>query len=117
MLRNAGYIVAGVAATGEEALRIAVEKMPDLITNALKYAFPAGFEREAMLRISMSEDGGGNVELIVEDNGIGLPEGIAPGATSSLGLYIVPLPACQLNSAIALDRDNGTKYTLKFKKK
>ena len=50
----------------------------ELVTNAVKYAFPDG--REGTIRVSLrreEEQGGGTLAIAVRDDGVGLPESIA----------------------------------------
>ena len=58
---------------------------------------------------------GENLKLIIEDNGVGLPEHIDFRNTESLGLQLVITLVDQLNGNIQIDNTNGTKYTIIFK--
>jgi len=54
-------------------------------------------------------------ELIVSDNGVGIPEDVDFRKTESLGLRLVTiLGENQLNGKIDLDRSNGTEFKIKF---
>jgi two-component sensor histidine kinase len=64
----------------------------ELLTNCLKYAFPDG--RKGKVEIGLSRQGG-EVVLSVSDNGVGLPEGFAPGEGNGLGLRLAGLLADQ----------------------
>jgi two-component sensor histidine kinase len=66
----------------------------ELVTNAFKYAFPD--ERGGTVNVILQRVSDGKVELAVEDNGKGCPE----GAKEGLGSRIVRLLAQQLESAI-----------------
>ena len=56
-------------------------------------------------------------ELIVSDNGVGIPEDVDFRKTESLGLRLVTiLVENQLNGKIDLDRSNGTEFKIKFKR-
>ena len=58
------------------------------------------------------------VEFVVRDNGPGIPEDTDLKENQSLGmLLIVNLTEKQLDGTIAMDRENGTKITITFKKK
>jgi two-component sensor histidine kinase len=67
----------------------------ELVTNAFKYAFPD--ERAGTVNVILRRVNDGKLELTVEDNGKGCPE----GAKEGLGTRIVRLLAQQLESTIA----------------
>ncbi|KGD92094.1 histidine kinase dimerization/phosphoacceptor domain -containing protein [Rhizobium sp. YS-1r] len=69
----------------------------ELLTNALKYAYPAGTEGE--VRILLKRQGEDSVLLAVEDDGIGWREDDQPKGTG-LGSRIVKSMAATLGSAI-----------------
>jgi PAS domain S-box-containing protein len=85
----------------------------ELITNALKHAFPNG--RNGVLRIGLRRKKDGAVELKVADNGVGLPKNVDYRRAESFGLQIVALLAGQLEGILALDRKNGTAFTVVFR--
>ncbi|MDD1774075.1 MAG: ATP-binding protein, partial [Methanobacterium sp.] len=58
---------------------------------------------------------GEEYELIIKDNGMGLPIEFDLDKTKQLGLQIVKNLIEQLNGTINLDRSHGTKFTIKFK--
>jgi two-component sensor histidine kinase len=82
--------------------------LTELVSNALKHAFPEG--REGTVRISLGERGAGEVELAVEDDGIG--HGAA--ATSGFGLHMVGLLVQQINGTIDHDVDAGRRVVVRF---
>lgn len=84
----------------------------ELITNSMKYAFP-GF-KEGTINISSKLDGN-ELTLVISDSGIGLPENISIETSSGFGLRLVRLLTMQLRGKVAVERDNGAKFTLKFK--
>jgi PAS domain S-box-containing protein len=82
--------------------------LTELVSNALKHAFPEG--REGTVRISLSERGAGEVELAVEDDGIGYDA----AATSGFGLHMVGLLVQQINGTIDHDVDAGRRVVVRF---
>jgi two-component sensor histidine kinase len=84
----------------------------ELISNALKHAFPAG--RKGVLTIRLRRGKDGAVELRIADNGVGFPKGLDFRRTESLGLQIVSLLVGQLEGTIKLDGKNGTAFTVAF---
>jgi len=94
----------------------------ELVTNSLKYAFPESTgcreSRKApcTIRVEMTSDRG-VYYLAVSDNGIGLPAGIDPKTTQSLGLKLVYfLAKHQLRATIEIQRDQGTAFLFRFGK-
>ena len=87
----------------------------ELVTNALKYAFPDGKGGE--IRIEFREVSDNQKILIVSDNGVGIREGLDVENAESWGLELVHLLAEQLDGKVELDKRRGTtfKITLNFK--
>jgi two-component sensor histidine kinase len=83
----------------------------ELLTNALKYAFPAGRKGEIILECVKEGD---KIRLTVSDNGVGLPPGIDLSRSDTLGLRIVNALATQLAGTITLTRGGGTAVTVVF---
>lgn len=86
----------------------------ELISNSLKHAFPGG--REGKLKVIMRFLNGDNIELVVSDNGVSIPEDVDIRNTKSLGLQLViGLVENQLDGKIELNRENGTEFRISFK--
>ncbi len=83
----------------------------ELITNALKYAFPG--RREGIIKIIFRKLKDESYELIVQDNGVGLPSDALKGK-KSLGLKLVNILAQQIDGDVQHSRRNGTKYRIVF---
>ncbi len=83
----------------------------ELVSNALKHAFPEG--RGGEVNISMKAEGD-HFTLTVQDNGIGFPEAVDFQNTQSLGLELVNLLVGQINGTIDLQVDGGTTFTITF---
>jgi two-component system CheB/CheR fusion protein len=83
----------------------------ELLTNALKHAFPQG--RPGKIRVSFGSDKA-NWRLEVGDDGIGLPPDIDPGNVNSMGFQLIQLLAQQLHGSLDVIRDAGTRLVIKF---
>jgi two-component sensor histidine kinase len=85
----------------------------ELISNSLKYAFPNGKKGE--IKISVQPLNKKELEMIVSDNGVGLPKKIDFRSTETLGLHLVTILAeDQLRGKIKLDRTKGTRFQIRF---
>jgi|CXWL01.1.fsa_nt_gi PAS domain S-box-containing protein len=83
--------------------------LTELLTNALKYAFPG--EVRGTVRIQVLA-GMGRFSLTVEDTGVGLPEGLDIEHPTTFGLQLVKGLAVQLNGALTLRRGRGAAMTV-----
>ena len=83
----------------------------ELISNALKYAFPEGRSGEIKINFQSSR---GEIIITVSDNGIGLPENVNLQKTESLGLQIVLALTKQLQGKIEIGRSKGTEFRITF---
>jgi PAS domain S-box-containing protein len=88
----------------------------ELISNSLKHAFPDSKKGE--IKISMYSLNKNEIELIVTDNGVGLPKKVDFRDTETLGLHLVRILAeDQLHGDIKLDRTKGTSFSIRFRRK
>jgi two-component sensor histidine kinase len=83
----------------------------ELVTNALKYAYPPGVQGEVRVRLTADA---GRATLTVEDDGVGWRgQGAAKG--TGLGMRIVSAMAADLRSALHYDPDYaGARAVLTF---
>lgn len=88
----------------------------ELVSNALKYAFPPTLNKERfVLEVTLTVCDQETIQLMVKDNGIGFPEDIDFRKSDSLGLrMIVVLGESQLQGKISLDREDGTTFLIRF---
>lgn len=84
----------------------------ELVTNALKYAFPQSHSGEIVVALHCSTEG--RVTLRVADNGIGLAPGFDWRRSESLGLRIVDILTHQLNGKLEFSGATGAEFTLTF---
>lgn len=90
----------------------------ELLTNALKHAFPEGRpgtgEGPCEISVSMERDGSAYT-LVVADNGMGLPPDVDWTSGKTLGLRLIKmLGRHQLGGRIDLDRTGGARFDLRF---
>jgi two-component sensor histidine kinase len=83
----------------------------ELVSNALKYAFPN--ERGGTIAVSLSEEAEA-VTLQVCDDGIGIPDTVDIERAPTMGLQLVRSLAQQLGGTIDLERDQGTRVRIRF---
>ncbi|MCF6249071.1 MAG: ATP-binding protein [Desulfobacula sp.] len=87
----------------------------ELISNCLKYAFADG--RNGKIDISIILLNQEEFELIIKDNGVGIPKSLDIENTKSMGLNLVKVLAEEtLEGKMELDRARGTKFTFRLKK-
>ncbi|GAA3999916.1 sensor histidine kinase [Sphingomonas humi] len=84
----------------------------ELVTNAFKYAYPAGQSGEIRVMLRMLKEG--RAELVVQDDGIGVGASSRPGGTG-LGSKIVAAMAAGLKTKVEyIDRTPGTAARMTF---
>ena len=84
----------------------------ELVTNALKHAFPG--ERSGCIRLTVARATAETVRLTVTDDGVGLPAALAPSQTKSLGLQLVYMLSQQLHGTVTFERGLGTTVQILF---
>jgi len=88
----------------------------ELLSNALKYAFPQ--ERSGEIFIGFRTTDEGSFGLTVSDNGVGLPPDLQIERLKSLGLRLVSdLAKFQLQGEMDLGTGPGTAITVRFRQK
>ena len=81
----------------------------ELVTNCYKYAFTGKAEGTISIQLHKQIN---NLELIVKDNGIGLPESFNPEQTRSFGMKLIQSLAAKLEASMKAFTDNGTVIKL-----
>ena len=84
----------------------------ELVSNCLKHAYPEG--RNGEVAVSVRAVGKQEYELIVSDNGVGIPEDADRKSTKSFGLELVGALVDQLNGRIEICKANGTDVRIRF---
>ena len=72
----------------------------ELVTNSIKYA--SAPERENLMFVSL-EQKAGEMQIVISDNGPGLPDGLDPSCSCSLGLKMVNVLVDQLGGRIEMN--------------
>jgi len=83
----------------------------ELLFNAIKYAFPGS--QKGVIEVTLKSINN-RISLIVQDNGIGLPDNFDITKLKSLGLDLVSLMVNQLEGTITFDSGKGTKIIIEF---
>ncbi len=103
----------------EESLLLDVETavplgliVNELVSNALKHAFPDGRSGAVHIQVSLVEEE--QVCLTVQDDGIGFPEEIDIHSSPSLGLTIITALVDQLQGQLDLHGQDGTCFKFNF---
>jgi len=86
----------------------------ELVSNALKHAFPDNRAGTLMINFSEHEQ---EYRFTVRDTGVGLPEGLDIRRQGSLGLTLITdLAEKQLHGTLTVVRDAGTTFHMTFPK-
>ncbi|MEW6140738.1 MAG: PAS domain S-box protein [Thermodesulfobacteriota bacterium] len=85
----------------------------ELVSNALKHAFPRGKPGAILIRLQSVNEG--RFELEVRDNGVGMPASQAHKQEKSFGLHLVKALVRQINGELHVDRSAGTGFVVRFK--
>jgi PAS domain S-box-containing protein len=81
----------------------------EILTNALKYAFPGG--RSGTIHVGLGRSGD-ELFLEVGDDGAGLPAEFDPEKSKGLGSQLILLLVEQLDGSLVLERGAGTVYRI-----
>lgn len=85
----------------------------EVVTNSFKYAF--GEKDEGLVELSFTEDE--NVyQLVISDNGPGLPDEYLELQSKSLGLRLIKLLIGQLKGQVTVKNKRGTAFIFEFPK-
>jgi two-component sensor histidine kinase len=85
----------------------------ELVSNALKYAFPPGQSGEISVELSRIAEN--EFLLIVRDDGIGLPKDFDWRTSNSLGLKLVTDLTMQLDGKMQVETTHGTTFRISFR--
>jgi len=85
----------------------------ELLTNSLRHAFPPGTKGTTRVRLHAAK--GGDVELGVEDDGVGFPRGKDLASANTIGLAIVRTLVEQMQGTLTQEAGRGTNITIRFR--
>jgi two-component sensor histidine kinase len=101
-----------VEVSGNQAASLAM-LAHELITNALKHAYPEGEAGPLFVRLKRGEDG--IVEMSVADRGQGIPPDVSAERPPSLGFKVIMATVRQFNARLEIRRlDPGTEILIRF---
>lgn len=83
----------------------------ELVSNSLKYAFKTDHGGKVFISLKSIDT---MYELIVADNGIGLPQNFDFKNTNTLGTQLVVSLTEQIDGTINIDNSDGAKFIIKF---
>lgn len=84
----------------------------EVLTNAIKHAFPN--RSHGLIRLELSQGTDRSVQLNIVDDGVGLPPGVELSQQGSLGFQLIPTFVAQLRGVLTLQRQPGTGFFVHF---
>ena len=84
----------------------------ELVSNALKHAFPDG--RSGKIRVVITSHGHDRLCLQVNDTGVGFPADLDYRNSQSLGLQLVHSLAKQIDGFVEMESREGTHFAIDF---
>jgi PAS domain S-box-containing protein len=84
----------------------------ELVANSFKHAFPDGGGGAIWITVAPADPG--CLQLVVGDNGVGLPADRDPATADSMGWQLVQALIAQLHGTLRCDRQAGTVFTITF---
>lgn len=87
----------------------------ELFSNCVKHAFPD--LRKGTIHISLRSGREGEMELIVRDDGVGMPADFDLESSQSLGLVLVKTFTRQLRGEMEIHGHQGTEVVVRFREK
>jgi PAS domain S-box-containing protein len=88
--------------------------LDEIVGNSCKHAFPG--DRGGTIRVDLRAGEDGLISLTVSDDGVGMPPGLDPKASSSFGLYsTLSIIRLQMKGAVEVEPSPGVTYRIGFK--
>jgi len=85
----------------------------EAVTNAIKYAFPE--HRRGVIKVGLAREAD-SLRLSIEDNGVGIPEGVQTEKLTSLGLELIKGLTDDLKGRVQFLVKKGTSVVVSFNK-
>ena len=82
----------------------------ELVINAFKHAFPG--DRNGRVTVSLHRRDKSTVQLGVDDDGVGLPEGMDPIKRTSMGLSLVRDLVQQIGGTLTFSQGEGSSISV-----
>jgi PAS domain S-box-containing protein len=86
----------------------------ELVINALKHAFKGRSQGTVVVGLKVVDDL--RYELVISDDGAGIPDNFDIGASSSLGLRLVRILSKQIHGELSVSNKHGTQFRVIFNK-
>lgn len=83
----------------------------ELITNAIKHAFPSGKNGRIAVSLKLLDD---TVKISVQDNGVGLSDSFDINSQKTLGMRLILNLAKQLAGDVVVKNDHGACFVINF---
>ena len=104
--------IAGVSIDIEKAMPCGLI-INELLSNSIKYGFPE--DSSGKITVSIQPAGANEIELVVGDNGVGMPEDTDMTKAKTFGLQLVNILVDQLDGKLQLNYEKGTEFRILFK--
>lgn len=120
VLHAADAAAAGISLSIDaQAISLGVDKaipcgliLNELLTNAMKHAFPEGVA--GVIMVTLKHIGPDQVQLTVSDNGVGMQERSPAAVNASIGLQLVATLTEQLEGTMQVRSTGGTSVSVEF---
>lgn len=86
----------------------------EIVSNSLKYAFPKGEKGKINIKLNPLDEH--QLQMIVSDDGVGLPANFDLKKSNSLGFKLVSSLVNQLRGKLDLNTSKGTEFKITFAK-
>ena len=85
----------------------------EILSNAYVHAFPDNRAGNIRISFTNSPEHGRNI-LILQDDGIGMPEGMQPDQFKTMGLQIVQILCTQIEGILVVSNNPGATFSITF---